>query len=333
MKSRYLTLTGLIVAWNRTWFPETSAVRLAACRIIVVGATLLFFTSSLEQHLHLIKFNEAFIQPQTIIVALAHILTMDFLRSTAFFVLLYWVTIISGVTTLVGFWTRTSALLFSLGNLILVAHAYSYGTRHHPDAALAIFLLLLAFSPSGLCLSVDSYCKRLKGRNKHPTNASGVTAQVDNAYWPLLLTQILLSLIYLSAGLCKLRVGGLHWLNGYTLQTCLLQDAVRFQNSYGFWLAQQHELSIALSLIIVIFECFFFLTVIWKTVRPFILLAGVGLHIGIFMTMSAPFFQLLVLYAVFIDFDCIAKYLTLLLAQGAILNRSYSPIHFSRNHR
>jgi hypothetical protein len=315
-------MTDLIEAWNKTWFPKTSPVRLAACRIIVVGATLLFFRPSLEENLHLINLNEAFIQPQIIIVALAHILTTDFLRSTLFIGLLYWVTIISGVTTLVGFWTRMSALLFSLGYLILIAHMYSYGTRHHTEAILAIFLLLLAFSPSGLCLSVDSYLKRLKDRNKRVPGSSGITAQVDNAYWPLLLTQILLSLLYLFAGLCKLHVGGLHWMNGYTLQTHLLQDAIRWQKPYGFWLAQQHELAIALSLITVIFECFFFLAVIWRTARPFILLAGVGFHTCIFMTMSAPFFQLLALYAVFIDFDRIAKYLTLPLAERTVLNRS-----------
>jgi uncharacterized membrane protein YphA (DoxX/SURF4 family) len=291
-------------AWNRTWFPETSPVRLAICRIVVVTAALVFFRPSLEPHLRLIELNENFIKPQAIMIVLSHILTLGVVRSPEFFVGLYWVTMISGFSTLIGFFTKTSALLFSLGNLFLIAHAYSYGTHHHPDAAMAIFLLLLAFSPSGSCLSIDSYLRRFRIGVKG-ASSWGIGARLHNAYWPLLLTQVLLSLIYLSAGLCKLHRGGLDWINGYTLQNHLLQDGVRWKIPLGLWLAGQHELCILLSIGVILFECFFFVAIFLKRITPVILIVGVGFHIGLIMTMSAPFFQLVTLYVVFIDFDAI----------------------------
>jgi hypothetical protein len=40
---------------------------------------------------------------------------------------------------------------------------------------------------------------------------------------------------------------------------------------------------------------------------PYFLTAGTLFHIGIYMTMAAPFFQHIVLYVVFIDFEAIIK--------------------------
>jgi hypothetical protein len=318
MHSRFAD--SIVRAWNNTWFPESSPVRLAVCRIVVVTAALVFFRESLEWHLRLIQDNETFIKPQAIMVGLTYILGLGVVRSTEFFVGLYWVTMISGFSTLIGFFTKTSALLFSLGNVILISHAFSYGTRHHPQAAMAIFLVLLAFSPSGSCLSIDSLLQRWRDKSGR-ARSWGTRASLHNAYWPLLLTQVLLSLVYLSAGLCKLHRGGLAWMNGYSLQSHLLQDAVRWNTPLGLWLAGQHELCIFISIVTILFECFFFLGIFSKKLRLAILLLGVGIHTGIFLTMAAPFFQLITLYIVFIDFDRVLDF----------VKSTLQPVVFYRN--
>lgn len=292
----------LIDRWNAIWFPETTAVRLAVCRIIVAAAQLFVFRQSLDHHLWLVESNEAFIQPQVIIRAIGTLLPAEIFRTAEFFTVLYVVTMVAGITTLIGLLTRSSAFVFALGNWILIAHKYSYGEKHHPEAILCIFLMLLAFSPSGRCLSIDAMIHHQQ-RDAPDSRAWGISAKLTTAVWPLTVTQVLFALIYLSAGLCKLHQGGLAWLNGYTLQTHLLTDAVRWDRPLGLWLAQQHELCILLSIGTIAFEVLFFVTLFWRRAVPFFLLGGTLMHIGIYVLQAAPFFQLIVLYAVFIDFE------------------------------
>jgi len=45
--------------------------------------------------------------------------------------------------------------------------------------------------------------------------------------------------------------------------------------------------------------------------RKYILIAGVGLHVGIYVTMDAPFFTWMAMYAVFLDFDSLRRWVVL----------------------
>lgn len=288
--------------WNDFWFPETTAVRLAVCRIVVVGSWLLFFGVPLETHLHYIRVSDGFVLPQAMISAICALVPVEVFRTVEVITVLYWVTMAAAIGTLVGLMTRPAAFVFALGNLVLTAHSYSYGSRHHPDAILSIFLMLLAFAPSGRCLSIDAVIRRRRN-GAQDKGGWGLRATMATAMWPLKVTQVLIALAYLNAGLCKFYRGGLEWLNGYTLQSYLLMDAVRWDRPLGLWLAQQHELAILLSIGTVCFETFFFLTLFWRRAVPVFLVGGVLVHVGIYLAMAAPFFQLLVLYSVFIEFD------------------------------
>jgi hypothetical protein len=280
--------------WSSYWFPETTGFRLAVCRILAVGTQLLLFRPSLEYQLFLLRNNDTYIEPQALTRWMAGILPVEVYRSPDFFQILYGVMLVAGIAALVGFFTRPSLFLFALGNWVLISHSYSYGSRHHPAAMMCIFLMILAFSPAGRALSLDSLLRRRRAAGE------ALTAM---AFWPLRLMQIMLVLMYLSAGVCKIFRGGLDWFNGYTLQAYLLQDAIRWERPLGLWLAQQHYLCIALSIGAVLLELAFVLALFWKRSVPFLLVSGALLHIGIYVTQAAPFFQLLVLYAVFIDFD------------------------------
>jgi uncharacterized membrane protein YphA (DoxX/SURF4 family) len=292
----------LVERWQSFWFPVTSPLRLAVCRLVIVGSQLLFFREPLAEHLMLTRGNESFYQPQAFIRMLAAVFTESAVKAPQTLTTVYWVTLVAGVTTFFGLFTRLSAFFFAIGSWFLVTHRYSYGEKHHPEAIFCIFLLLLAFSPSGRCLSLDSLLHRGR-RDRDGRPLWGVRARLSTALWPLLVVQVLLAIAYFSAGFCKLYQSGLTWLNGYTLQQHIFNDAVRWDCPAGIWLARQHELCIALSVFAVAFELFFFLAVIFRRLVPIFLIGGVGLHLGIYMTQAAPFFQLVLLYVVFIDFD------------------------------
>jgi uncharacterized membrane protein YphA (DoxX/SURF4 family) len=287
--------------WNAFWFPEATTLRLSICRILVVASQLFLFFPPLADQIDLLKRNTGFIEPQLLIVAISTIFPTDMFFTPETFRVIHWVTAVAGITCLLGFATRTSAFVFALGNWIFLAHGNSYGESHHGEAIFAIFLMLLAFSPSGGSLSIDAL---IRGRRHRPENDRKMTAnRVEFGIWPLKLIQVLLALTYFSTGASKLVYGGLQWMNGYTLQQYIFTDAVLWGLPLGIWIAQQHTLCQLSSIGTIFFELFFFITLIIPRSVPYFLISGLLFHTGIYVTMAAPFFQHMILYAVFIDFD------------------------------
>jgi hypothetical protein len=202
------------------------------------------------------------------------------------------------VLALVGLFTRGSLFLFATGTWIFVAHLFSYGDRHHTEALFAIFLILLALAPSGERLSVDAV------RRRRRTGLSGVETS-ELAIWPLKLTLVLLGLTYLSAGMAKMLHSGLRWMNGYTLQGHTLADALSRGHPFGVWLAQQHTLAILLSVFTIVFELFFWVSlVVPRRWLPAFLLVALMFQVGLYATAGYDFFQhmvLLVLLLLFLE--------------------------------
>lgn len=153
-------------------------------------------------------------------------------------------------------------------------------------------LWLLALGPSGESLSLDAW--RRRGAPSHP--------EVDTlARWPLRTVQWLLVLVYLSAGASKLAHGGIEWMNGHTLAYYLAQDALRHGLPLGLWLAKTPIPFLAfLSVITVVFELTFAVAIFRPRLAWLYLLTGAGLHLGIFFTQRAAFFELVALYVVFL---------------------------------
>lgn len=294
-------MSRIVEYWRCFWFPESSAYNLAICRIVIIAAQLIFFFPSLGFHIDLLSGGTEFVEPQMFIALIDTLFPADVVFTAQAVTTIYWLTAVTGLTAVVGFATRTSALVFALGNWFFVALRYSYAEEHHPEALLCIFLLLLAFSPSGKRLSIDTW---LQGRKvgKHEATAS-LTPDLNTAMWPLILMQVLLACAYFSTGIAKLAYGGFEWMNGYTLQRYMLANAINFERPIGIWLAQQHTLCYLLSIATILFEVFFFVSLFVRKSVALFLIGGILLHVGIFVTMSAPFFQHIILYFVFIDFE------------------------------
>ena len=253
--------------WNAYWFPTTSTRSLSICRIIAVTVQLLWFLprfAPLRVQINLLEKNSEFIDPQLIIRAVSAVVPRELLFTPEGFTALYWVTVIAGIGALIGLYTRTSLFVLALGSWILIAHKYSYADVHHPEALWAIFLLVLAFSPSGESLSIDA----LRRRRRDGTAATAPESLVDTAMWPLKLMHVLLAMTYFSTGMTKLLSGGLEWMNGYTLQSYLFQDAIPRDMPLGIWLAQHHDLVVVLSVFTILFEVFFFVSLVLPRTAP-----------------------------------------------------------------
>ena len=137
---------------------------LAICRIVAVAAQLLWFFPNLDEHVNLIRKNSGFIDPQVLIRAISAIVPPEKLFTPGAITAIYWGTAAVGLLALVGLFTRVSLFLFAAGSWFFVAHLFSYGDRHHTEALFCIYLLLLAFAPSGERLSLDALIRRRSGR-------------------------------------------------------------------------------------------------------------------------------------------------------------------------
>ena len=285
--------------WNAYWFPSTPTLHLAICRIVAVAAQVFWFFPDLEEHRNLLLKNPEFIEPQLLIRAISAIVPREALFTPEAFTVLYWVTMVTGVTALVGFFTRTSLAVFALGTWILVAHLFSYGDRHHTEALFCIFLMLLALAPSGERLSVDALIRRRRRQGSEAPHASVVS---DVAIWPLKVVHVLLALTYFSAGMSKVLHSGLRWLNGYTLQGHTLGDALERRHPVGIWLAQQHDLAVALSVFTLLLELFFFVSLFLPRLAPLFFVGALAFQVGLYVTAGYDFFQHIVLLTLLLFF-------------------------------
>lgn len=282
------TLRRWIDRWNAFWFPVTTTKPLAVARFIAVAGQLFWFLPPLEPQLHRMVQNPEFIRPELLIRSLAAVVPDSFFTPPVF-TKFYWVVVAFGVLALIGLFTRMSLFFFALGIWILVAHYYSYGDRHHTQAVFCMFLMALAFAPSGRTLSVDWLVRRWRARRAG--KALVEPEMVDTAMWPLKFGHLLLALTYMETGVSKLVFGGLRWMNGYTLQGHTFTDAIARNLPIGVWLAQQHTLAIFLSVFTIAFESLFFLSLFFPRIAPFFFIAGIFFQIGLYFTGGHPFFQ------------------------------------------
>ena len=284
--------------WNAYWFPTTPLVHLAICRIVAVAAQLFWFFPDLDEHRNLLLKNPEFIEPQLLIRAIAAVVPREVFFTPDGFTVLFWVTAAAGIAALVGFCTRTSLFLFALGTWIFVAHLFSYGDRHHTEALLCFFLMLLPLAPSGGRLSLDGWLRRRRAG----AAAAEPPETSDLAIWPLKVAHVLFAMTYFSAGISKMIYSGLRWLNGYTLQAHTFGDALERGHPLGIWLAQQHTLAVALSLFTILFEIGFCLSLFFPRWSPLFILVALSFQVGLYATAGYDFFQHMVLLTLLLFF-------------------------------
>lgn len=284
-----------IERWNAYWFPATPLLHLAICRIVAVATQLFWFPPDLAEHVNLLEKNTEFIEPQLIVRIISAIVPPGTFFTPSVITALYWITFGAGILALVGLFTRASLFVFTIGTWVFVAHLFSYGDRHHTEALFCIFLLLLALAPSGDRLSIDALLRR----RRDAPEADGLS---EMAIWPLKVMHVLFAMTYFSAGMSKLIHSGARWLNGYTLRGHTFGDALERGHPLGIWLAQQHELAVALSVFTILIEVFFFVSLFVPRFAPLFILAALGFQIGLYASAGYDFFQHIVLLVLLLFF-------------------------------
>ena len=267
-------------AWDRFWFEPVSTASVALFRI-AFGALVFFWTLSLSPSLFAFFSGNGILPERPRLLGGAWSLLDAFGGDTAV-ALVYVALLLASVCLTFGFKSRLSAFVVFVCVVSL--------TRRNPwvlnsgDIFIRVLSFYMLFMPAGVALSVDRWLRERHDFWAFPTKP----------VWPLRLVQVQLSILYVTAVWDKVR--GTTWNDGtavsYAFRIGDLQrfpvpgfvvDSVVLANVLTFG-----TLAIELSLGILVWN---------RKLRPWVLLAGVALHLGIDYAVRVGFFSYVVLVA------------------------------------
>lgn len=288
--------------WLRYWFAPSTYLDLAIVRIISVSTALVILLDTRHWHLQQAAFDDGYWQPVLIMNFIHLPFGWGFRPPVEVVEVIYFTAMVAGALSLLGAFTNLSLLIFAAASVYVQAFIYSFGDYHHREAVMMIMLAALALSPSGRVLSVDSMLTRRWRVNI-------LEDKSEFAGWPLKLIGWFFVLMYLSAVTEKLSSSGLDWVNGFTLQFDLARDGLRHGSALAVWLSQFHMPVMAMQFMVLAFQASFAIAMIFPKARWVYVPVGLMLHIGIYLTLRAPFFQWIALYAVFVPWTLGLKWL------------------------
>ena len=166
------------------------------------------------------------------------------------------------------------------------------------DSLIRVIAFYMMFAPAGESLSFDRWRHARKTFWEFPARAP----------WALRLIQVQLSILYLASVWAKL--SGETWNNGTSVSYALrLEDLQRFEPPTAF--AASELVSNLLTYGTIAVEASLGVLVWNRTLRPYVLALGVGMHLGIELTLRVGFFgmALFVLYLAFLPPERVSAWL------------------------
>ena len=206
---------------------------------------------------------------------------------------------------LVGFRTRVTLLLGSLGFFLLQAILRHHTYYFHTGLLPLYLLLLLSWTPCAIAWSIDSWLNPAKCE----ANRQSVGFAVYACY-------AIIALVYLFCGLSKLRDSGLGWFSGDNIEHKLVRDALHpifldYKWKASLWLVQ-HDTPPLVYTIIGIFgvatELSYISVLFSRRARVVMPAMAFVVHAGILFLQHILFLDLLFLQLVFLNADRLAAF-------------------------
>jgi hypothetical protein len=271
-------LAGAVAGWNRFWFEPVSTAPLAVFRI-VFGLIVFFWTLSLLPDLSAFFTKTGVLPHQPHYTGGAWGLLGSFPSETA--VVIVWAALlVASIALVLGFFSQLAAAVACVA--ILSFERRNPWVFNSGDGLIRLISFYLIFAPTSASLSLRTFLRDRRAFWTFPTRS----------VWPMRLLQLQFSAIYLFAVWDKTR--GTTWNNGTAVSIALrITDVQRFPVP-GFVthslllsnLLSFGTLAIELSLAVLVWN---------RTLRPYILLAGLSLHLGIEYAIRVGFFGVSVL--------------------------------------
>jgi Vitamin K-dependent gamma-carboxylase len=285
----------VVDAWERFWFTPVEASTFVLFRL-AFGLVALGYTISLAPALFAFYSDDGILPAQPKYTGTLAWGLLGWFQSDGVLIVFYFLLLISAIALLVGFQTRVAALVFFVCVI-------SFGRRNpwvlnSGDLLVQVLAFYMLFMPAGLAVSVDRWLKAPRSLWDFPMRA----------IWPLRLVQVQVSILYIAAVWAKVR--GTTWNDGTAVSYAFrIEDVARFPVP-GF---------VTDSLVLANLMTFGTLAVelsigmlVWNRVlRPWVLLLGIGLHLGIDYAVRVGFFSyaVLVAYVAFVPPDAARSFM------------------------
>jgi hypothetical protein len=198
------------------------------------------------------------------------------------------IVILALVTSCVGWCTRSSLILATLGYTYL--NMLDILSSLNKSSAIASHLLFfLCFTPCGAVWSIDSWLARRR-LLRNGVSCELMPAASLSPRWPRRLMQIFLAVVYLSAGVTKLPLRG--YFTGEHLQTWML-STIHTPNVLGGYVAMHPSLVVVCAYVTALWEVLF-IFLVWKPLtRRVVLCLGFLFHFMTCLTLGLFIFPMI----------------------------------------
>jgi hypothetical protein len=208
----------MIALWNKFWFDDKRPYNpLGLMRLLAVT----FWISRINQHMTYMR-GCLDLPPGFLTKLLGHYLVplpypLPEAYHRPFGMLLYAVAALA----LLGLYTRVSLAITSLGAIYLSTGLTSGFLFDHHLLLTVYVLVILTFAPGSDQLSLDSLIRWWRGGRREPLRE--LASFAIGGTWGYKLILCVIAVVYMTAGLSKLRYSDLRWINGETLGYYLSQ--------------------------------------------------------------------------------------------------------------
>ncbi len=259
----------------RWWFAPAPAERLAALRIAIGMFAVWWTVGRLGEVLSLARLPASQLAPVGVTRVLEAPLPGVVVAAIAI------ATIVLLVAFTAGAWFRVTAPLAALGLLWTMTYRNSWGMVFHTENLLVLHVLALACMPAA-----DVWRLGPAKPGRAPPAGYG---------WAIKLLAAITAVTYMLAGIAKLRLAGLHWLDGDQLRNQIAVDNLRkaLLGSGTAPLAEalitHRNLLIVLSIATLVVELGAPLALLGRRLGWLWLVSAWGFHVGVVLTMNVWF--------------------------------------------
>ncbi|MEY4575866.1 MAG: hypothetical protein RL701_569 [Pseudomonadota bacterium] len=196
---------------------------------------------------------------------------------------LYGLALVVGVMFTLGVRFKWSGPAFALLALWVTSYRNSWGMVFHNENLLVLHLIVVGLSDAAAALSFDA---RRLGRAVAPEARFG---------WPLRLVSLTTVLVYVLAGIAKLKVTGISWMDGEVLRNYIAYDAMRksqigsIHSPLAGYLVQVGWPYLFLSVATLAIELGGPLALLDRRLTRAWVYGAYGFHIGVFVSMAIAF--------------------------------------------
>jgi len=270
----------LVDRWQHFWFRPAPATDLGVARLLFFGLLTLFYLP--HDFSAWGDVSRAYWQPLWLFERLHLPL---FSASTLNILQIVWKLALAAAAA--GLLTRLSITVVAILGTYILGLGHNFGQTYHFDAILVLAFWILAFSRAGDAWSIDAWLSRSRGGAQPPP----VHAEYR---WPIQLILVAQALVFFAAGVAKLWTSGPDWVISDHLS--LLLQRVQYNISdadplvpWGSFISTQPWLYHAMALGTVVVETCYPIALFSRRLRVPMVLAGMGLVIGIRALMGPTF--------------------------------------------